>query len=117
MGSFFFVYSHHFSPPIHSHAYHYACQRSSEIAESLHIPGIAHRCHLIIIRKIDLPKCLLVQPPHYSVATGSQDLLKEQYDGTECSDSMVPIPPLLLISAPVCHYPQTSQPALPQSST
>ena len=42
--------------------------------------------------------------------------LKEQYDGTDCSDSMVPIPPLPLISATFCHYPRTSQQELPQSS-
>ena len=43
--------------------------------------------------------------------------LKEQYDGTECSDSMVPISPLHLISTTFCHYPRTSQRELPQSST
>ena len=43
--------------------------------------------------------------------------LKEQYDGTDCSDSMVPIPLLLLISAPSCHYPQTSHFRFPQKKT
>lgn len=42
--------------------------------------------------------------------------LKEQYDGTDCSDSMVPIT-ATLISNLFCHYPQTSQQELPQSST
>ena len=43
--------------------------------------------------------------------------LKEQYDGIDCSDSMVPIPLLLLISAPSCHYPQTSHFRFPQKKT
>ena len=43
--------------------------------------------------------------------------LKEQYDGTDCSDSMVPIPLLLLISAPSCHYPKTSHFRFPQKKT
>ena len=43
--------------------------------------------------------------------------LKKRYDGTDCSDSMVPIPPLPLISDISCHYPRTSQRGLPQNST
>ncbi|MEH2863879.1 hypothetical protein V7T12_16395, partial [Segatella copri] len=34
-----------------------------------------HDKELHCIRKIDLPKCLLVPPPLYSVATGSQVLI------------------------------------------